>query len=71
MDDRFPAQRHAFRGHLVDVDAGSRALERPRLVRDDGGDQPAAALREEAIALDEEMLEGAGFGLPDRPVRRV
>jgi len=63
VEQRLAPQPEARRRHLVHVDGRRRGLQRPGLVTDDGGDQPAAALSEEAVALDEEVLERARLGM--------
>ena len=59
------------RSHLVHLDPCRRGLQGPGLVRDDRGDQLTPALREEPVALDEEVLERADLRPPGRAARLV
>jgi hypothetical protein len=43
VEQRLTAKREAGRRHPVDLEACRSGLERPRLVRHDGRDEPAAA----------------------------
>ena len=67
MQERLAAKVDAGRRDPLELELRGRPLERPRLVRDLRGDQPAAPLREEAVTLDEEVLERRRLGASDRP----
>lgn len=63
MQERPAAERKPDRGHPVHVDPRARRLERPALVRHDRRDQATVPLGEKPVALDQEVLQGAGFGM--------
>ena len=58
MHERLALKGDSGRGHAVQVDLRASRLKRPGLVGDFRRHEAAAPLGEEAVALDEEVLEG-------------